>query len=508
VGADHQARSARQHDDIARRKARFVVDGHLQRPGIDYTTTYAPVAQLTSLRTMCALIARNRYGWCTRQLDVVCAFVQAQTKEEVYVAMPAGFTQPNPDPTGPPMVLRLRRSLYGLTHCRRQLEGSGTTPSSTACCSSAASSCARTSDPCIFHHPITGIILIVYVDDIGITGTTDAKAIDALVDAFAARFPIKDLGTGRLEYYLGLHITVNDGGVTLDQNDDLRGLLERHSMLTCAAQRTPMAAPRSGDPALHASADEALDESGAQEYHAMVGGMLWLSICTRPDISYAVSQLARHMRAPAVPHMVAAKRVLRYLSGAQFGLQYTRQDTPMPLLHCYADAAFGTDVMTRKSISGFVLMLEGAAVYWKSKLQSTVAASTTECEFIALFHASRAVDSLRVLLKFVGVEQHTQSGRLPPMCLRTTAARSPSQATLCRRVCRARFDVKYYYVREMVSTRVVNVVHVHTENHCWQVEACGAPSHSTSQCPSVPMRACAAPAAFLCMRVCVTVLQE
>ena len=279
-----------------------------------------------------------------------------------------------------------------------------------------------------------------------------------MVAAFAARFPIKDLG--RLEYYLGLHISVDSGSgaVTLDQHSYLHGLLERHDMLSCGPQRTPMAAPRSGDPALHAAADVAVDESGAQEYRAIVGGLLWMSICTRPDISYAVSQLARHMRVPAVPHLAAAKRVLRYLSGAQFGLQYTRHATPSPILQCYADAAFATDELTRKSTTGFVLMLEGAAVFWNSKLQSTVAASTTESEFIALFHASRAVDSLRALLAFVDAKQLAATDVFEDNSGALALSGNPMSQSLSRAI-----DVKYHYVREMVSTRVVNVVHTPTQ---------------------------------------------
>eukprot|EP00873_Tetraselmis_striata_P039364 jgi/Tetstr1/459628/TSEL_004984.t1 len=134
-------------------------------------------------------------------------------------------------------------------------------------------------------------------------------------------------------------------------------------------------------------------------YQALVGSLLYAMVATRPDIAEAVSKLCRVMAKPEERHWQAAKRVLRYLKGTKtLGLTFSGGKAD-GLLHGYCDADWAGDVVSRRSTTGFVFMLCGAAVSWKSQLQATVALSTAEAEYMALCAAVCEALFLRELLR-------------------------------------------------------------------------------------------------------------
>ena len=137
-------------------------------------------------------------------------------------------------------------------------------------------------------------------------------------------------------------------------------------------------------------------------YRALVGSLLYVAMWTRPDISFAVSQVARFQQDPSENHWHAAKHILRYLKGTRdLGLTFRASangDVRAGHLRGYVDASWGEDPSTRKSQSGFVFTLGNAAIAWKSKLQTTVALSSTEAEYLALSTAVKDALFLRNLM--------------------------------------------------------------------------------------------------------------
>ena len=102
----------------------------------------------------------------------------------------------------------------------------------------------------------------------------------------------------------------------------------------------------------------------------MVGSLLYLSVCTRPDIAEAVGKLARYMAKPTAAHWGAAKGVLRYLAGtAEMGITFKGSEAP---LVGYCDSDYAGDIDSRRSTTGYVFIVHGGAVSWNSKLQATV----------------------------------------------------------------------------------------------------------------------------------------
>jgi hypothetical protein len=136
-------------------------------------------------------------------------------------------------------------------------------------------------------------------------------------------------------------------------------------------------------------------------YAELVGSLLYLSCCTRPDISYAVGSLARYMAKPSIEHWQAAKALLRYLRGTQsLGLNFGR--VASGCLQVFADADYAGCLDTRRSTTGYVFLISGTAVSWSSKLQHTVAVSTAEAEFMAAAAAVREALWFKLLADDLG----------------------------------------------------------------------------------------------------------
>ncbi|CAA0836354.1 Uncharacterized mitochondrial protein AtMg00810 [Striga hermonthica] len=122
-------------------------------------------------------------------------------------------------------------------------------------------------------------------------------------------------------------------------------------------------------------------------YSSAVGSLMYAMVCTRPDIAHAVGVVSRYLSNPGKNHWEAVKWILRYLKGsANNSLSFEKGNL---VLEGYTDADMTGDLDSRKSTSGFVFTFAGGAISWQSKLQKSVALSTTEAEYIALTEAGK-----------------------------------------------------------------------------------------------------------------------
>ena len=354
-------------------KARLVALGCRQVAGRDYSEVFAPTVQHSTVRVLLAIAAAK--GWEVHQTDVKTAFLNGELEERVYIRPPPHVRKGN-------KVWLLHKALYGLKQAARQWYTKLTEMFM------AASYQQSTVDPCLFFKGKEGsrVFVVVHVDDALLVG--DSSAIAAAKQDMRNAFDTKDLGPAH--FFLGLEIVHTAQGIWVGQSKFSRDLLAQYGMSDCKADNTPMV-PHT---ALSRADGKPLDST--VPYAALVGSLLYLTVNTRPDLAFVVGVLSRFMSNPREPHWVAAKRVLRYLAGTtDLGLYYNCDDSS---LEAFSDADFAGSVDDRKSTSGLAVLMHGAAVMWRSKLQTVVATSTCEAEYIAAAAAAKEVLWLSKLL--------------------------------------------------------------------------------------------------------------
>ncbi|KAJ9507318.1 hypothetical protein QJQ45_006294 [Haematococcus lacustris] len=333
-------------------KARLVVKGYLQREGVDFTELHAPVSKHATVRALLAVAAAADME--LEHLDVMTAFLNGWLHEEIYMQQPAGYED------GTARVCRLRRALYGLRQAPRawharlkaELEQLGFV--------------ASEADSCLFTmvRGNSKVLLAVYVDDCLLAVSKGDTATVAWVkEQLAAVFNIHQL--------------------------DRFGL----------ADSKPRSVPLSTSEQL-VREGEVQPHMGGHSYAELVGSLMHLAVCTRPDIAQAVGVCAKYMAAPTAQHWHALRGVLRYVADSRAeGLVFGAAEG----LVGFCDADFAGDTDTRRSTTGYVFMLHGGAVSWSSRRQPTVAVSTTEAEYMAASAASKEALWLRTLVAELAV---------------------------------------------------------------------------------------------------------
>lgn len=355
---------------IKRYKARIVSRGFLQRMGIDYNETYAPVIRFETIR--CVILFALQRGWEILQFDVKTAFLYGDLDEEVYMEQPPGFGEDSPN-----YICRLKKSLYGLRQAPRVwnqtlhkflikigLE-------------------RLDSDYGLYARKVGGevtLLLTVYVDDLLLMGPSDLCA--QVAQQLAEEYELTVLGP--VKYLLGVEILVDRQRrhAVFCQRQYIREVLKRFHMSDCNSVATPEA--------LHAEVVQPDKTDSSSPYRELVGALQYLVSASRPDIAHAVRHLSKYLSCFDHTHYAMAKRVLRYLAGtADYGLV---MDIPVGNnveLMCYTDADYANDPDDRKSVSGFVTFVNGNVVSYGSRKQEINAQSTTEAEYIAMNEGTR-----------------------------------------------------------------------------------------------------------------------
>ncbi|KAJ9515360.1 hypothetical protein QJQ45_006621 [Haematococcus lacustris] len=240
-----------------------------------------------------------------------------------------------------------------------------------------------------------------------------------------------------------------EGTIKLDQHKFIQELVTANSKSAAHSKPLPMAPAvklvREGD---------ALDTT-LHHYSALVGSLLYLTCCTRPDIAFAVGALARHMSAPTKQHWLAACSVLCYLKGtADQGLLFGGVSG----LQGYSDADYAGDKDTARSTTGYIFTLNGGAISWSSRLQPTVAMSTAEAEYMAASSAAKEALWLRKLMRDL---------QLDASCVHLGCDNQAAIQLLHNPMATSRakhIDVHHHFVRERISRGEVAFHYSHTSS--------------------------------------------
>lgn len=358
---------------IERYKARLVARGFSQ---VTEQETYSPVMRYSTLKFLLALSTQDQMS--ISHYDVQCAFLHGELEEPVFMQQPEGFSKGNSK------VCFLKKALYGLKNAGRAwYEKLSETLLSLNFERSKIDACVF-----ILREKKKMVILGIWVDDILLI-SNDPILKGIVKNKIFSKFDMRDLGEPT--NLLGLHIAKKDGVLTIDQTHYINNMLHKFEMSNCKPCLTPM------EVGLHFSPG---DVDSNVPYRELIGSLLWLSTCTRPDITYATNKLASFTSCPTSEHWNAAKRVLRYLRGTkEYKLTYCSDGTSR--LTGYSDSDWAGDHTDRRSTTGYVFMMNGGPIAWESKRQKTTALSTCEAEYMALAETSKEALFLRSLYKSI-----------------------------------------------------------------------------------------------------------
>jgi hypothetical protein len=422
--------------NLERYKARLVAKGFRQREGIDYDEVFAPVSKYTTLRALLALAAVDDLE--IHQLDIKTAFLNGELEEDVWIQQPPGYEQGSSS-----LACHLHKSLYGLKQAPRAWHAKLKEELEKLDFKTSAA------DPALFIK--TGanpVFLLTYVDDILVI-SADLSSVEDTKTSILAAFDARDLGAVTCFLGMDIHRDRANRTITLAQGRLTTDLLSKYDMDNCKPLSTPLSASTK-----LSKVGEPLD-TGQHGYAQLIGSLMYLSVCTRPDIAQAVGALARHMSAPTVAHWKAAKGVLRYIAGtATYGIKFGGTSLS---LEAYCDADYAGDVDTRRSTTGYVFTMSGGAISWSSRLQPTVAASTTEAEYMAAAYAIKEGLWLRTLLNDLAMDMGTI----------TINADNQSAIKLLKNpvfsMRSKHIDVIYHFARERVINKDIEFKYISTD---------------------------------------------
>jgi len=326
-------------------KARYVAKGYTQVEGLDYSETFSPTADLTSLRVLMQLTAQHDLK--LHQMDVKAAYLHAPIDYEIYMEQPQGYHVNSEK--GEKLVCKLNKSIYGLKQSGRNwnmmlhdfLVENEFVQSQT--------------DNCIYTKLTEKekVILLVWVDDI-VVAASNEKCANDVKGKLKNKFKMKELG--QLSHFIGIDFTHTVETVKMNQSRYIGKILERFGMSECKSRATPSEVKCDLTPEG--------DQTDQRKYRGMLGSLIYIMTCTRPDISWIVSKLSQYMSDPREKHMTAVKHVYRYLKGTKdLELCYKKYDIKLELMG-YSDADWANDPKDGKSTTGYCFSLhkDGAIV--------------------------------------------------------------------------------------------------------------------------------------------------
>ncbi|KAK2417007.1 secreted RxLR effector protein [Trifolium repens] len=428
-------------------KARLVAKGYKQIHGVDYDETFSPVAMLKSVRILLAIAAYHDYEiW---QMDVKTAFLNGNLLEDVYMTQPEGFDIPNEAHK----ICKLQRSIYGLKQASRSwnLRFDETVTK--------YGFIKNEDEPCVYKK-VSGskiVFLVLYVDDILLIGN-DVSTLQQVKTWLGNCFSMKDLGEAA--YILGIRIYRDRSQrlLGLSQSTYIDKVLKRFNMHDSKKGFIPMQHGICLSKTQCPSSKEERERMNEIPYASAIGSIMYAMLCTRPDVSYALSATSRYQSDPGESHWIAVKNILKYLRRTKETFLVYGGEEELSVVG-YTDASFQTDKDDFRSQSGFVFCLNGGAVSWKSSKQETVADSTTEAEYIA---ASSAAKEAVWIKKFIS-ELEVVPSIVDPISLYCDNNGAIAQAKEPRSHQRSKHILRrFHLIREIIDRGDVKICKVPT----------------------------------------------
>ena len=349
---------------LTRFKVRICVRGDLQESV--HEDTYAATLAARSFRALMAIVAI--FDLDCWQGDAVNAFANSTIDEVVYIKCPDGFGVKG-------KCLLLHRALYGLRRSPLLWHNELTTTLKEGLK-------PVSEEPCLYHND--WLIVFFYVDDItAACRKKDLPKLQTFKDRLMKKYEIKDLGD--LTWFLGIRIIRDreNKRLWLSQDSYIDKIATSFKVKDYRTVYTPMAIDE-----LKPNPEQA-SKQDIYTYQRKVGSILYAANITRPDTAKTASKLSEFSRNPSPIHDAAATRAIAYLYQTKtLAIEYSEEALKNHIFTRASDAAFGDDLVSRKSTEGYLFTLFGGPIDWRSTKQKSVTKSSTEAELLALSHAA------------------------------------------------------------------------------------------------------------------------
>ncbi|GKE01644.1 zinc finger, CCHC-type containing protein [Tanacetum coccineum] len=384
-------------------KARLVIQGFKQKSGIDYFDTYAPVARISTIRLLIAMT--SIHSLIIHQMDVKTAFLNGELEEEFDEGVLSnGY-----------LLNQANKCVYS------KFDASG-----------------------------KGVIICLYVDDMLIFGTNQAR-VNLTKEFLSSRFSIKDMGEAYV--ILGIRIKHESNGIAISQSHYIEKVLKKFNYSNCTLVSTPL------DTCEKLMPNRGLVVSQL-EYSRVIACLMYAKTCTRPDIAFVVGKLSRYTSNPETQHWQAIQRVLKYLKKTMdYRLVYSGYPS---VLKGYTNASWISNNEDNSSTSGWVFPLSGGAISWASKKQTCITGSTMEPEFVALASAGKEAEWLKNLL----LEIPLWVKPMAPIFIRCDSAATLAKANSQMYSGKSRhLGVRHSMIRELITNGVVSIEFVRSQQN-------------------------------------------
>lgn len=457
--------------DLERYKARLVACGYSQVEGIDFKETFSPVVKLKSIRTLLAIAVERE--WKIHQVDITAAYLNGTLKEAVYMEQPQSSRAREDG-----KVCLLKKSLYGLRQSGREwnltldslLKSEGMTRSK--------------ADPCVYVSQGKELIVGVYVDDLLIIAKDETEIAD-FKSRLGREFDAKDLGEA--SHILSMRLKKEGSGkLSLDQTAYAEDILETFGMTDARPASSPL------DPGSKYEKGDSRNpprEDLKFRYRQAVGALLYLAGGTRPDIAFATAYMSQFSEHPTEEHWSGIKHILRYIKGTKsYALVFRKAGT---CVQAFCDADWASDRTDRKSFSGYVFTLAGAAISWSSRKQRCTALSTVEAEYVAMCQATKEALWLQQFLGELSASEFAQEPQILKVDNQGAISLAKNQVTSERS---KHIDLKYFFLREKIEEGRLQLQYVESSTNSADLftkPLNGKKTHAYCECLGVKSVCCA-----------------
>jgi hypothetical protein len=430
-------------------KARMIVRGFEMEKGVDFVDSFSPTPGLAVARLMMSIAIAS--GMELHKVDIEQAFLQADKLDEgvngrYFINPPPG----SPEAGNKDVVYEVLKPLYGSPSSPRALhktmdayfksEGFDTIGF----------------EESVWVRPAGG----KYAEDIYVSAHVDDCLLSCKSADVMTRFK-KDLlsrfvGTdeGEVTEYLGCQLVRDRKARTgsLVQSGYAERVLRTFNMWDSHPVATPL------DPNVRLSkldCPSVVDPKVHRTYRSIVGCISYLVNMTRPDLAFSFSQLSKFLQHPGDTHLAAAYRVLAYVRGTvDQGINFHDPGNgKRNILSGWVDSDFASDVDSRKSVTGYLMALNGGPIAWKAARQGGVTLSSSEAEFVAASQAGKEVLYLRALLKGFSCPQQKPTEIWEDNASCIMMSENPTNRERSRHV-----DVRVHFLRDMVRDGAVKLL--------------------------------------------------